>query len=379
MAVYGLSSTAGPPLALVISRYIAQSLGWRRLILIRMAIVGTFWFITCARYKKHGYSVILHYRTRRIRKLLAGERLLSTVETKEVGPEESRKLTKLFKVTLNRPIRFLFTEPMTFCAAIYNGFAYGIVFLFNEAFPLVFGGLHHFSTGQWGLSFLGLCIESLIAASLHPAQERYYVRHVAQTSGRGSPGVRLWLACYGAILLPVSLFWFAWTSVEGVHRIVPIIASAGFDIGIFIVILDILNHVVDSYQTYSASSLAGVVLVRNVVGASFPLFAERMYRKLGYPWASSLLAFVSIPLTPIPFIFFYEGELLRVRSPWARRNFHSPKNILEKSNTMSVCNTCHSERGTCSSDKDEESLASSGMIEKDNGVRTVLRDEEVAR
>lgn len=54
----------------------------------------------------------------------------------------------------------------------------------------------------------------------------------------------------------------------------PIIASAFFGLGIYIVILAILNYVVDSHQTYSASSLAGVILVRNVVGAGFPLFAR---------------------------------------------------------------------------------------------------------
>lgn len=58
--------------------------------------------------------------------------------------------------------------------------------------------------------------------------------------------------------------------------IVPIIASVFFGAGIYIVILGILNYVVDSYQTYSASALAGVILVRNLVGAGFPLFASQM-------------------------------------------------------------------------------------------------------
>lgn len=50
----------------------------------------------------------------------------------------------------------------------------GIVYLFNEAFPLVFGpGGHGFNTGEWGLSFLGLFIGPLIGAALHPLQERY--------------------------------------------------------------------------------------------------------------------------------------------------------------------------------------------------------------
>jgi len=201
------------------------------------------------------------------------------------------------------------------------------------------------------------------------------MHHVAQTSGRGSPEARLWLACYGAFLLPVSLFWFAWTSVEGVHWIVPIIASAFFGIGIFIVILGILNYIVDSYQTYSASSLAGVILVRNIVGASFPLFAEQMYRKLGYPWASSLLAFLSILLIPIPFVFLYKGELLRARSPWARRNFYAcSKDAPMREDAMMVGNTCFGGCRAHSKGTFDESPASFGMVEADAGVRRALGD-----
>ena len=124
------------------------------------------------------------------------------------------------------------------------------------------------------------------------------------------------MARWGAFLLPISLFWFGWTSYESVHWIVPTVASTLFGAGVFIVILAILNYIVDSYHTYAASALAAVILVRNFVGATFPLFAESMYQKLGYRWASSLLAFLSLPLCSIPFIFFYYGEEIRKRSPW---------------------------------------------------------------
>ena len=115
---------------------------------------------------------------------------------------------------------------------------------------------------------------------------------------------------------------FAWTSFRFVHWIVPIIASAFFGAGIYIVILAVLNYVVDSYQTYSASSLAGVILIRNLVGAGFPLFASQMYHKLGLEWASTLLAFLSLLFVPIPLWWFYRGESLRLKSPWAREHFH---------------------------------------------------------
>lgn len=204
-------------------------------------------------------------------------------------------------------------------AAIYNGFIYGIVYLFNEAFPLVFGpGGHEFNAGEWGAAFVGLFIGSVVAAMFHPLQERYYLRQVARNDGKGVPEARMHLARFGTFLLPISLFWFAWTSFRNVHWIVPIIASTFFGAGIYIIILAVLNYVVDSYQSYAASALAGVILIRNLVGAGFPLFGTQMYDYLGLEWASSLLAFLSLTMCVIPFLFFYKGEYLRLKSPWAR-------------------------------------------------------------
>jgi len=81
------------------------------------------------------------------------------------------------------------------------------------------------------------------------------------------------------------------------------------------------NRSPQSYQTYSASALAGVILIRNLVGAGFPLFAGQMYHRLGNEWASTLLGFLALLFAPIPIWWFYRGEQLRMKSPWARYVF----------------------------------------------------------
>jgi multidrug resistance protein len=325
MAVYGLSSTFGPPTALVMSGYIGLNAGWRWIFWVLMAITGGLWLLLVFTIPETRHSIILQRKAARVRKRMAQENLASAATTVDLHAHARKGLHTLFAITLTRPFRFLFTEPITLCSAIYNGFLYGLVYLFNEAFPLVFGpGTGHgFNTGQQGLSFVGMAIGPIIAFCLYPLQERYYLRRVTANGGKGEPEARMWMARWGALLIPISLFWFGWTSYGSVHWIVPIIASSFFGAGIYIVILSILNYVVDSYQTYSASALAGVIFVRNVVGAGFPLFASQMYQTLGYEWASSLLGFLAILLVPIPFVFFYMGRAIRLRSPWAREHFDS--------------------------------------------------------
>lgn len=76
----------------------------------------------------------------------------------------------------------------------------------------------------------------------------------------------------------------------------------------------------DAYKTYAASALAGLGLVRNLMGGGFPLFGSQLFTNLGYQWAGSLLAFLAIVLVPIPFILEKYGERLRYKSPWAREH-----------------------------------------------------------
>ena len=134
----------------------------------------------------------------------------------------------------------------------------------------------------------------------------------------------MWMSLVACFLLPVGLFWFAGCS-DGddgprTHWIVPIVASSLFGAGIFVVVLGVLNFVVDSYGAYAASSLAGVILVRNVVGAVFPLFAESMYKRLGYLGAGCLLGALALVFCAVPFMFYFWGERIRAKSHFARRS-----------------------------------------------------------
>ncbi|KAI9738449.1 MAG: hypothetical protein M1818_005346 [Claussenomyces sp. TS43310] len=323
MSIYGISSTIGPPLSLVVTGYLAWVKGFRILSWALMGITGGFWIIMILTLPETRHTAILDRKVARLNKMLTKEGI--TREILDANVDSKHSLHNLFAINLTRPLRFLFTEPITFCAALYNGFIFGVVFLFNEAMPLVFGKSHGFNVGEVGLTFGGICLGSVIGGIIYPLQERYYTRTVKANDGKSVPEARMWMARGGAIMIPISALLKDKKDflILGDTWIVPVIAAVFFGLGIYIVILSFLSYVVDSYQTYSASSLAGVILVRNLVGAGFPLFSTQMYEKLGNEWASSLLAFLALVLVPIPWIIFYKGEALRLRSPWAREHFGS--------------------------------------------------------
>lgn len=230
------------------------------------------------------------------------ENLKAAESVTDANADERKGLHQLFAITLTRPFSF----PL-----------YGTDYLFRcclQWLPLRFGLplQRSLSAGFWlpNLSWgftTSMAVRKvwhfsdwLLGPSSLSASTRYKSDTISvvlpKNDGKGVPEARMWMARLGAIFIPVSLFWFAWTSYSSIHWIVPIIASSMFGAGIYIIILSILNYVVDSYQTYSASALAGVILVRNIVGAGFPLFATQMYETLNLEWASSLLAFIAILL-----------------------------------------------------------------------------------
>jgi hypothetical protein len=201
-----------------------------------------------------------------------------------------------------------------------------MIFLFNDALPEIWGpdngGYGWSSAGLVQLTFFSLIVGCTIGVITYPfTQEKIYQAKIARAGG-SIPEARMFMGCFGCVLLPVGLFLTAWTAQPGViHWFVPLIGVALFGLGFFYVLFGILSYLTDSYSTYSASALGAAVLVRNIVGAIFPLFASYMYANLGNHWATSLVGFLSLPLIPITWAFYLKGRVLREKSPWARAHF----------------------------------------------------------
>ena len=100
-----------------------------------------------------------------------------------------------------------------------------------------------------------------------------YVEPQFNENGELKPEKRLPPAFVGGFCIPICLFWFGWSARPDIHWIVPIIGSAWFSIGAFLLFNSVLNYLGDAYPEYAASVLAGNDLMRSSFGAGFPLFA----------------------------------------------------------------------------------------------------------
>ena len=121
----------------------------------------------------------------------------------------------------------------------------------------------------------------------------------------------------GSVFFAGGLFLFGWTSSRDVPWIAPCIGAALMGFGFFTIFQSALNYLIDTFQRYAASAIAANTFLRSVFAASFPLFVNPMYNKLGIPWASSVFAFFGVLLIPIPFVFSIYGKRIRGHSKYS--------------------------------------------------------------
>jgi MFS family permease len=231
-----------------------------------------------------------------------------------------RSIAQTIRRSLYRPFLMLILDPMCLNLCLLSSLILGILYLFFGAFHLVFTNVYGFNLYQVGLSFIGMLVGMLFAIASDPFWQRNYLRLVRKNSNQSEPEYRLPPSIGGSILTIIGLFLFAWTIYPSVHWIVPIIGSAFFGAGTVLVFSGVFTFLVEAFPLYAASGLAANSFARSSFAAAFPLFGLQLYNKLGFQWASSLLAFLMLAMAPFPYIFFLYGRRLRQKSRFASKN-----------------------------------------------------------
>lgn len=195
----------------------------------------------------------------------------------------------------------------------------GIQYLTFQAFPIIFGNGHGFDVQSVGMTFIGMGLGLFLGLATQPYFNRYdshlfqvfpltnalvpysYIdEQTLKYDGHPPPEIRLVIGMYGAVILPLSLYWLAFTSYSHVHWIAPIIASVPFGIAVLLCFSSIFTYLVTAYRPIAASAMAANSFVRTSSAAAFPLFAGQMYHRLGPVGAMALLAGLTTLAAPIP-------------------------------------------------------------------------------
>ncbi|KAK7978502.1 multidrug resistant protein [Apiospora saccharicola] len=311
MVIMALAPFIGPSLGPLLGGFINYYVNWRWTYYV--SIIWAFVLLVAIVFftPETFHPVKLREKARALRKETGDERWKAPMEKK------TKSVARAIGISLLRPFQLLIWEPMCLCLCLFSAILLGTLYLFFGAFHLIFGAVYGFNLWQTGLAFLGIMIGMLAAGATDPLWHRVYARLLEQNDGVPEPEFRLPPAVAGAVLVPIGLFMFAWTTVSWVHWMVPIVGSGIFGMGTLLVFTGIFTFLVDAYPKYAASAMAANAFTRCVFAAAFPLFGLQMYERLGYQWASSLIAFLTVAMMPFPYLFFRYGRQIRKHSKYA--------------------------------------------------------------
>ncbi|KAG7444518.1 MFS polyamine transporter [Guyanagaster necrorhizus] len=314
MTIFTAAAIGGTGVGPIIAGWIEMNgrLEWKWIQWIQMMMCGLYIVLLPFVMKETRSSILLTRLAKKIRKKTGDKRYRARVE------DERASLRTLIFISCTRPIHLLLTEPIVFSFSLWVGFCWGVVYALVESIPFIFRDLHGFNAGQLGNAFAVMIVGSLLGVMTNFFQEKLYHKNYPH---RG-PEARLYMACAAAIMLPVGMFIYAWTSFPFVPWIASAIGITIFMWAMFIVYLAVFTYFADTYGPFASSALAGQSLCRNLAATAFPLFTTQMYNNLGYTWASTLFACIATVMIPIPFVLFFYGPSIRRHSKFSSMVLH---------------------------------------------------------
>ena len=306
---YLLGPLLGPTLGPLFGGLIVQYLNWRWIFWI-LTIVCSFNTIIGFFFLKESYApTILE-----ARKQSYIHSSSSNASKYRTADQDDRPFRTRLISSMSRPLKILFTQPIVLTMAIYQAILFGTTYSLYTNFQSIYGSLYGFNTTQVGLMYLGPGLGFMIAVwFIVPKIDTVYNHLSEKNDGNAKPEFRLPLANIGAVLIPLSLFWFAWTVEYEVHWTVPLLSTVFFGLGQITILNTVQNYYIDSFSKYAASAIAAGAVFRSIVGGILPLGAPALFEKVGYGWGISVFAFMAVALSPAPLLFYRFGERVRQR------------------------------------------------------------------
>ncbi|KAE8139723.1 major facilitator superfamily domain-containing protein [Aspergillus pseudotamarii] len=314
VSLYIFSYLAGSSTGPVIGGAIFEGLSWRWIGYLQLIWFGALLPVYYFLFRESRGAVILARRAQALRK--QGKPAFTQLEMEgQTGSAFSR-----FVQSSTRPLVLVCTESVVLVSTLWSAFTVGTLFLFTQSAEQVFVDLYGWSHTQAGYVQAAIVIGEVLGWLINLFSAKLYFGSASRNTE--SPGVpipeaRLYLAVVGGVVgITGGMFTYAWTSFPHIPWIAPAIGLAMVGAGSVIVVAGVSDYVVDSYSKYAGSAMGAVATGENLFSALLPLATMSMYTNLGFQWASTTLAFISLVLSLAPTLMFFWGKQIRARSPF---------------------------------------------------------------
>ncbi|KAJ5958760.1 Major facilitator superfamily domain general substrate transporter [Penicillium vulpinum] len=306
-----IAAYAGPILGPVIGAYTPE-IGYEWGDWLSMIIVGVALVVVLIAQPETFSPVLLEWRAKHLRELTGDNRYRAAhaADANSLGP---RLLTNV-----SRPFIMIWTEPIILIFSFYLVLLYFVMFTFLNGYPFIFANVYGISTGMTFVIFSAMIPGVMVALAMIPVLYGLTKKVARQAEAEGKalqPEVSLYWAMAGAsILMPISLFWMAWTCYANISIWSPIVASGFFGYALVCIFTTTYMYIIFVYLQYAASALGFMSFARYLVAGALSPVSVKMYENIGPHWSVTIVAILATIMAPVPFVLYKYGHKVRAMS-----------------------------------------------------------------
>ncbi|KAL2830755.1 major facilitator superfamily domain-containing protein [Aspergillus cavernicola] len=339
--LYAITSFGGPVLGPVIASYMGQgTLSWRWTNWIMLIMSGLVMAVILLFQPETYAPLLLKWKATHYRKITGDRRYRSEMDMEKVA------LFSRITTACARQFTLTIHEPIILFIALYMTVIYIVLFTFFDGYPFIFQEVYGVSQGMtniiWIAMYVGIALASFWVPVVYVWTKREFAASTnppmteTSSTSQGDPAEnaasddestkkphptrpenRLWFAMLGAPFIPIGLFWMGWTDYKSISIWSPIVASAVFGFGTITVFISSYMYVIDSYDKYAASALGFMTVSRYCAAGGMTVAGIPFYSNMGVHYTLTILACISVVMTPMPYVFWKFGSVIRGRSKFA--------------------------------------------------------------
>lgn len=200
---------------------------------------------------------MLSRRAKKLRYKTKNWALHAAADENEVNLKDiaNRYLLKPFQMLAMEPILLLVSSKLSsfsdsvliflFKVTLYMGFIYGFLYLCFEAYPIAFQEHRGWNAGVGALPFAAIIVGVAFGCGFIAYFTKTRFARKIEETGDVVPEERMIPMIVGGALLPIGMFWFAWTSNPNIIWVPQVISGAFIGAGVLLVFLQGLNYIID--------------------------------------------------------------------------------------------------------------------------------------
>lgn len=260
MALFVAAANVGPSIGSPIGQWVAENshMGLNWLFWLNVIIGGAF-------------AAVLLLVPETLPRVVIARATARRAEKDEMPNQDAVIVTKIRVVqeiwfVFTMALRIMTTEPIVISLGLYNGFAYGLLFLYLDGVFDVFVYNNGLSYIAADLTYLNFVVGVCVLFAFMPFQTWLYKRDRKRNGGIGRPEARFLTSLLFVWGFPISLFWLAFTSTGNVSYWSPIVAGGLLGFCDPLLYLAMLSYITDTYTNVAASAIAAF-LIPSFLGA----------------------------------------------------------------------------------------------------------------